>query len=293
MPTVLIPLPARDFDPSEVAIGWRVLTNHGCTVRFATPDGRPAEADPLMLTGVGLDLWGWLPGVRRVKLLGLALRADANARRAYAELVADPAFRQPLGYADLRREDWDGLYLPGGHWARGMRAYLESPELLLFVGEVFAADKPVAAICHGVLLAARSISPLTGRSALHGKRTTALTWKLEHSAWTLMRWLGRVWDPGYYRTYLESPDDPPGYWSVQAEVTRALAHPSDFCDVPPACEHHFRKASGLFRDRPGDERPAFVVIDGHYLSARWPGDAHTLATRFAELLTQSGDNLRG
>ena len=288
MSAVLIPLPSRDFDPSEVAIGWRVLTDRGHVVRFATPDGQPAQADPLMLTGVGLDLWGWIPGLRRIKLLGLALRADANARRAHAQMVADPAYREPHAYATLAVGDWDGLWLPGGHWARGMRAYLESPELLRFVGDFFAAGKPVAAICHGVLLAARAVSPATGRSALHGKRTTALTWKLENSAWTLMRWIGRVWDAGYYRTYIEGPGDPPGHWSVQAEVTRALARPGDFCDVPPACADHFRKASGLFRDRPGDERPAFVVADGNYLSGRWPGDAHTLATRFAELLAQPG-----
>ncbi len=33
-----------------------------------------------------------------------------------------------------------------------------------------------------------------------------------------------------------------------------------------------------------DERPAFVVRDGNYLSARWPGDVHTFARRFAEML---------
>jgi hypothetical protein len=33
-----------------------------------------------------------------------------------------------------------------------------------------------------------------------------------------------------------------------------------------------------------DERPAFVVEDGRYISARWPGDVHTFATRFSRLL---------
>ena len=263
MPTVLIPLPARDFDPSEVAIGWRVLTDHGCTVRFATPDGRPAEADPLMLTGVGLDLWGWLPGVRRVKLLGLALRADANARRAYAELVADPAFRQPLGYADLRREDWDGLYLPGGHWARGMRTYLESPELLLFVGEVFAADKPVAAICHGVLVAARA-RDASGRSPLHGRRTTCLPKVMERAAYWSTAWLRG----SYYRTYPEYVED---------EVRAALADPRQFERGPLQL---------LRRGTRDDDGPAFVVEDGSYVSARWPGDAWLLGKRLVERLSR-------
>jgi hypothetical protein len=33
-----------------------------------------------------------------------------------------------------------------------------------------------------------------------------------------------------------------------------------------------------------DERPAFVVEDGTYVSARWPGDVHTFAQRFAAIL---------
>ena len=28
---------------------------------------------------------------------------------------------------------------------------------------------------------------------------------------------------------------------------------------------------------------AFVVVDGHYVSARWPGDAYTFARRFEAL----------
>jgi hypothetical protein len=32
------------------------------------------------------------------------------------------------------------------------------------------------------------------------------------------------------------------------------------------------------RDTATDSRPAFVVDDGDYVSARWPGDTHTFAT---------------
>ena len=51
MARVLVLLPARDFDPSEAAVGWRVLVDAGHTVHFATPDGKPAVADDMMLTG--------------------------------------------------------------------------------------------------------------------------------------------------------------------------------------------------------------------------------------------------
>jgi hypothetical protein len=37
------------------------------------------------------------------------------------------------------------------------------------------------------------------------------------------------------------------------------------------------KTSGMIRDSATNPRPAFVVDDGDYVSARWPGDAHTFA----------------
>jgi putative intracellular protease/amidase len=281
--TVLLALPNRDFDPSEVAISWQLLRAAGHRVRFATADGQAAVGDPLMLSGEGLDPWGWLPGLRWLKLLGLLLRARRDAREAYARMLQDEEFRQPLRYDQLQVESFDGLLLPGGHWARGMRSYLESQPLQAFVGAFFATNKPVAAICHGVLLAARSPGA-EGRSALHGRKTTALTWAMEKSAWDLTRFYGRFWEPNYYRTYLEAAGEPAGYMSVQAEVSRALASPADFLDVPEDAPQRLRKSSGLHRDSPSDSRPAWVVCDGNYVSARWPGDVHTFAQRFAELL---------
>jgi len=126
----------------------------------------------------------------------------------------------------------------------------------------------------------------TGRSVLYGRKTTALTWKLERSAWLLSRYAGRWWDRDYYRTYREGPGDPPGYWGVQAEVTRMLASPTDFRDVPANAPHRWRKTSGLVRDSLHDERPAFVLRDDNYVSARWPGDVHTFARAFAAMLDE-------
>jgi hypothetical protein len=75
-----------------------------------------------------------------------------------------------------------------------------------------------------------------------------------------------------------------GYWSVEAEVKRALAAPDDFCDVPSGTPSFKKKTSGLARDRLEDDSPAWVVCDGQYLSARWPGDAHTFARQFVGML---------
>jgi hypothetical protein len=123
---------------------------------------------------------------------------------------------------------------------------------------------------------------------LQGRQTTALTWKLERTAWQLAKFYARFWDSGYYRTYAETAHQAPGYMSVQAEVTRALARPEDFHDVARRAPHFFAKSSGIFRDSPQDSRPAFVVRDGNYVSARWPGDIHLFAQTFAALLAELG-----
>ncbi len=280
-----MPLPARDFDPSEAAICWRVLADAGHAVDFATPDGRPAVADDMMLTGQGLDPWGGIPLLRKLPLIGLLMRANRDARKAYGEMVADPHYLAPLRWDAVEASAYDGLVLPGGHRARGMRDYLESKILQDLVIGFFEKAKPVAAICHGVLLAARSISNKTGRSVLSGYQTTALTWAFENSAWSVAR-VTRFWDPDYYRTYPEQPGQPRGYMSVQQEVTRALARPEDFRDVPRDDPDYRRKTSGLARDSIDDETPAFVVRDRNYVSARWPGDVHTFAKTFVDMLKQ-------
>lgn len=286
---IIMPLPSRDFDPTEAALTWKILHDAGHAVDFATPDGKRGYADPIMINGEGLDPWGWLPGLKKIRLIGLFMRADHFGRQAYADMEQDAHFLKPKRYDDLRVEDYDALALPGGH-AQGMKTYLENKTLQGFVADFFDATdaqgrhKPVAAVCHGVVLAARSISKKTGKSVLYGRKTTSLTWKLEKSAWDLSKYLARFWDPNYYRTYRESKGEPAGYWSVEQEIKRTLARDSDFLDVPADAENHFLKASGMARDRLDDARPAWVVQDGNYVSARWPGDVHSFAKQFLALL---------
>jgi len=43
----------------------------------------------------------------------------------------------------------------------------------------------------------------------------------------------------------------------------------------------------LVRDSANNLNPGFVVQDGNYLSARWPGDAHKFATCFSKMLLSS------
>jgi putative intracellular protease/amidase len=242
---VLVPLPDHDFDVTEVAVPWHVLTGRGHQVEFATESGTGApEADPRLLTGV---IFG-------------RLGAEDEPRALYARLLDDPAYQNPISWDSIEPASFDGLLLPGGH-APGMRQYLGSAALQEKVASFWQLERPVGAICHGVLVLARTIDPRTGRSVLAGRHTTCLTKPMERSAYLATAWkLGR-----YYRTY-------PAY--VEDEVVAALDDPGQFTRGP----------RGLKRDDAAHDEAGFTVLDGTYLSARWPGDAYTFARRFEQLL---------
>ncbi len=241
-----MPLPDNDFDVTEVAVPWHILTAAGHRVTFATERAgtRPA-ADPRLLTGV---LFG-------------KLGAAAEAQRFYRQLSTDDEFLRTISWTDIVPADYDGLILPGGH-APGMRQYLSALVLQEKAAQFWALGRPVGAICHGTLVLARTAAPGTGRSVLADHRTTCLPKYMERGAYLLTAWrLGR-----YYRTY-------PAY--VQDEVTAALADPAQFERGPRVL---------AARGTASDDSAAFVVQDRNYISARWPGDAYLFGRRFLAML---------
>jgi hypothetical protein len=90
---------------------------------------------------------------------------------------------------------------------------------------------------------------------------------MERSAFLATAWkLGR-----YYRTYRAYVED---------EVKAALDDRAQFEPGPRSTK----------RGTADDDGPAFVVEDGRYVSARWPGDAYLFARRFDALLTAVRSN---
>lgn len=100
-----------------------------------------------------------------------------------------PEFLSPLRYRDIDADAYDGLLLAGGH-APGMRQYLGSTELQEKVCHFWRSGKPVAAICHGVLLLARALDPDTSKSCLASYRTTCLPKYMERTAYMATFWKG-------------------------------------------------------------------------------------------------------
>src|SRR6188768_2522253 len=139
MAKILVPLPDHDFDVTEVAVPWKLLREAGHDVVFATEAGATPACDPLLITGV---LFG-------------KLGARPDAIELYREMERTPAFSSPRTWADVDAGAFDALFLAGGH-APGMKQYLGSERVQQLTAAFFAAQKPTAAICHGVLVAARS-----------------------------------------------------------------------------------------------------------------------------------------
>lgn len=186
MKKILIPLPDQDFDLTEVAVPWKLLTDKGYNVTFATAKGKVAQTDPLLIDGV---IFGQLGAKKRA--IGF-----------YRELEKTSEFLHPICFSDVKVDQFDLLHLPGGH-AKGMIPYLEDTTLQQIVLHFYQKQKPIGAICHGTIILARTKTPETGKSIIHAHNVTALNKFLEKMAYYLTAW--KLGD--YYRTYPEYVQD--------------------------------------------------------------------------------------
>ncbi len=240
IPSILMPLPDYDFDVTEASIPWKACTSRGWRVAISTEHGNVAQGDPFKLKGP-------LPG-QLGELLGLGTKAHA----AYREMIKDPDYQHPIPYAEIDPDQHLALLLPGGDTPR-MRQYLECPVLQNKVLQFSQQSKLIGAICHGILVLARTINPQTGCSVLYGHKVTALPQSLDRFGYLLTRILRRE-----YLTYS---------CSVEAEVRACLERPEDFSSWQSILS-------------------PYVVSDGNLITSRWYMDAHVFAERFAQMLEQ-------
>jgi len=195
---VLIPLPDKDFELTEVAIPWKLFKEKGYDIVFATESGSPGETDQKLITGV---IFG-------------QLKAKSKAIEIYREMRETVEFKNPIRYMDIEPSGYNLLHLPGGH-AKGMRQYLENIVLQEKVLAFFQEGRIIGAICHGSIVLARTINPETGNSIIYDRNVSALTKRLERLAYYITAW--KLGD--YYRTYPEYVED---------EVSRSLKNKNQF-----------------------------------------------------------------
>ncbi|MFK5879298.1 MAG: type 1 glutamine amidotransferase domain-containing protein [Flavobacteriaceae bacterium] len=251
-PKILIPLPNYGFDPTEAAIPWRLLTNQNFEVVFTTPIGKKATGDRLMLKGERLGVWKKL------------LSARKDAVDAYYEMEKNDSFCNPIKYSDAKENQFDGLLLPGGH-DKGVKEYLESDLLQQLVVDFFNVEKPVGAICHGLVLLAKSIDIKTNKSVLYNYKTTSLLKKQELTGYNLTRlWLG-----DYYLTYPEL--------TVEDEVKSVLKDISNFTEGP----------TPILKDNINNLKRGFCNRDRNFVSSRWTGDIYNFTLEFIKIVKEN------
>lgn len=139
---------------AEEALGpYEVFTKAGYEIAAATPGGVPPTADPASLTP---EFNGGPEGAERMK----------TALRDATELA------HPMRIEDVRIDDYDAVFVPGG-WGP-MEDLPDNAESGRLLTDWFASGKPLALVCHGpaALLAAVDSE---GKSPFSGYRLTALS----------------------------------------------------------------------------------------------------------------------
>ncbi|MET9123262.1 type 1 glutamine amidotransferase domain-containing protein [Streptomyces sp. NPDC004528] len=143
---------ATGYWAEEFAMPYRQVTEAGHTVVVATPGGVVPNVDMMSLRP---SMAGGEDG---------ALELENIIRSA-------EVMRRPLKLSDVRLEDYDAVYLPGGHGPMADLAFDADVGRLLTAQ--LASGKPLAIVCHAPasILATR----IHGESPFKGYRVTGFT----------------------------------------------------------------------------------------------------------------------
>ncbi|MFJ7949266.1 type 1 glutamine amidotransferase domain-containing protein [Streptomyces sp. NPDC096354] len=143
---------ATGYWAEEFAAPYKALTEAGHQVVVATPNGVVPTVDMMSL---------------RPEMAGSAqIALDLEAIIRSAEVM-----RRPIHLADARLEDYDAVYLPGGHGP--MEDLCVDADAGRLLTEALAGGKPLAIVCHAP--AAMLATRIQGVSPFAGYRITAFT----------------------------------------------------------------------------------------------------------------------
>lgn len=141
------------FWAEEFAAPYTAITSLGHEIAVATPGGVVPTVDKASLTP---------------ELAGGQDEADR-----FADVLEDAGeLRHPISLADVRLDDYDAVYYPGGHGP--MEDLWQDAASGALLTAALASGRPLAVVCHApaALLATRDKA---GRSPFAGYRVTAFT----------------------------------------------------------------------------------------------------------------------
>ncbi|MBO3751754.1 type 1 glutamine amidotransferase domain-containing protein [Streptosporangiaceae bacterium NEAU-GS5] len=149
---------ATGYWAEEFAAPYRALTEAGHSIVVATPNGVVPTVDMMSL--------------RPEMAGGAQVALDLEAIIRSAEVL-----RRPIDLANVRLEDYDAVYFPGGHGP--MEDLCVNADAGRLLTAALASGKPLAVVCHAPasMLATR----IHGISPFVGYRVTAFTNEEEHA----------------------------------------------------------------------------------------------------------------
>ncbi len=161
MPKILMVLTSHDrlgdtgrktgFWLEEFAAPYYVLRDAGIDVTLASPKGGLPPVDPK-----SDDPKAETPSMKRFK-------GDREAQRALANTVE---------LSSVSPDDYDAVFYPGGHGPLWDLA--EDRSSIALIENLYAAGKPVAAVCHGPAVFRHTRAP-DGSPLVKGKTVTGFT----------------------------------------------------------------------------------------------------------------------
>ncbi len=143
---------ATGYWAEEFAKPYKIVTDAGHNVVVATPNGA-------------------IPNVDMMSLRPAMAGGEDGALELEAIIRSAEVLRRPLKLSDVRLEDYDAVYLPGGHGPMADLAFDANVGRLLTAQ--LASGNPLFIVCHGPasMLATR----IHGVSPFKGYRVTAFT----------------------------------------------------------------------------------------------------------------------
>ncbi|WP_043664738.1 type 1 glutamine amidotransferase domain-containing protein [Streptomyces xylophagus] len=143
---------ATGYWAEEFAAPYKLITEAGHDVVVATPNGVTPNVDMMSL---------------RPSMAG----GEQGALDLEEIIRSAEVMRRPLKLSDVRLEDYDAVYLPGGHGPMADLA-LDADVGRILTAQL-ASGKPLAIVCHGpsAILATR----IHGESPFKGYRMTCFT----------------------------------------------------------------------------------------------------------------------
>lgn len=150
---------ATGYWAEEFARPYKAITDAGHEVVVATPNGVTPTVDMMSLRPAMAD-------------------GDKGALELEEIIRSAEVMRRPLQLSDVRLEDYDAVYLPGGHGPMQDLAFDADVGRLLTAQ--LASGKPLAIVCHApaAILATR----IHGESPFKGYRVTCFTNEEEEGA---------------------------------------------------------------------------------------------------------------